>query len=146
MTSFAHIFGGRVPPFAADLSTINFRQNHTLLIFPIYILYIRGCVILWGNTPSGYDPVSVYTQKPLYIYAYTYKYTCVYCIYIYIIYVVHYKVCPELHNDHAYPLSTGFRCGIRLFERKKYASFTSQRWLRVGCRVYIILTAILTII
>lgn len=28
MTSFAHIFGGRVPPFAADLSTINFRQNH----------------------------------------------------------------------------------------------------------------------
>jgi len=45
MTSFAHIFGSRVPPFAADLSTINFRQNHTAIN-----LSCRGCVILWQHS------------------------------------------------------------------------------------------------
>jgi len=45
MTSFAHIFGSRVPPFAADLSTINFRQNHMAIN-----LSSRWCVILWQHS------------------------------------------------------------------------------------------------
>jgi len=65
MTSFAHIFGSRVPPFAADLSTINFRQNHTAIN-----LSSRGCVILWQHSirRPGADEsrANVYTHiKPL---------------------------------------------------------------------------------
>jgi len=70
MTSFAHIFGSRVPPFAADLSTINFRQNHTAIN-----LSSRGCVILlWQHSiRPGLDEsracVRMCTHiKPLYTY------------------------------------------------------------------------------
>jgi len=70
MTSFAHIFGSRVPPFAADLSTINFRQNHTAIN-----LSCRGCVILWQHSirRPGVDESCVCVQmcthiKPLYTY------------------------------------------------------------------------------
>jgi len=70
MTSFAHIFGSRVPPFAADLSTINFRQNHTAIN-----LSWRGCVILWQHSirRPGVDEsracVRMCTHiKPLYTY------------------------------------------------------------------------------
>lgn len=51
MTSFAHILGGRVPPFAADLSTINFRQNHWHAInLSCRRRWLVRCVQYCGNT------------------------------------------------------------------------------------------------